>query len=352
VQTKAREPKRARLDKTPETAKWSKYTKEPVLREVFGLIKGEQGDTVSLEHLYTFMADYLGFGQAEVEKLFALAGGSTEASITFEGFKPCAPRLSPYRLGPGQGGLKEEVLIRKVGSLGGFHEGNNLQPCMLDSLTNSEVYVCTPSAQVTADECYNCIFMFGAIESSLFIRNCEDCVVWVSCQQLRTRDCKRCTFFLYSKTEPIIESSEDLAFAPWNASYPGCARHFEKLKFDPKRNLWNALFDFTGKAEKANWRILGLDEVVELRVELNESIPWGCGLEPENPVPPVTHEVLCADPISSEESCGQGIANIPQSRPGLPPPPTAGKKVPRVVVADEPHPQRQLGAERLKELRS
>lgn len=352
VQTKAREPKRARLEKAPETAKLSKYTREPAIREIFELIKDEQDDALSLEPLYTFVADYLGFGQAEVEKLFALAGGSAEASITFEGFKPYATRLSPYRLGPGPSGLKEEVLIRKAGSLGGFHEGNNLQACMLDSLSDSEVYICTPSAQVTADECKRCIFMFGPIESSLFIRNCEDCIVWVSCQQLRTRDCKRCTFFLYSKTEPIIESSEDLTFAPWSASYPGCTRHFEMLKFDPRRNMWNALFDFTGKADKCNFRFLSLDEVMELRVELNESIPWGGGCEPDNPVPQITHEALCADPLRSEESCGQGVASIPQSRPSLPPPPKAGGKVPTVVVSDEAHPKRQIGAERLRGPRS
>ena len=32
--------------------------------------------------------------------------------------------------------------------------------------------------------------MTGPVASSAFIRNCEDCVLVIACQQLRLRDCK------------------------------------------------------------------------------------------------------------------------------------------------------------------
>jgi Tubulin binding cofactor C len=41
----------------------------------------------------------------------------------------------------------------------------------------------------------------------------------VACRQLRTRDCHDCTFHLYVKTEPIIETSHNMKFAPFNAAY-------------------------------------------------------------------------------------------------------------------------------------
>merc|ERR1712012_272079 len=116
------------------------------------------------------------------------------------------------------------------------------------------------------------------------------------------------------------------------------------LGFNPQRNLWNSLFDFTGKADRANWRILGLDEICELQVHLHEDVPWAGGGVPDNPVPSVTHAMLCADPLHSEESCGQGMANIPQSRPCLPPAPSADCKVSKIVVHDDAHPRRQIGA--------
>merc|ERR1712232_920220 len=92
-------------------------------------------------------------------------------------------------------------------------------------------------------------------ESSVFVRDCEDCTFWLAAQQLRTYNCKRCTFFLYTKTEPIIETSDELTFAPWSAQYPKCTEQFRRVGFDPQRNLWNAVYDFNGQVGVSHWRI-------------------------------------------------------------------------------------------------
>ena len=43
------------------------------------------------------------------------------------------------------------------------------------------------------------------VGGSIFIRNCENCVVKACCQQLRTRDCKACDFFLATQDGgPIV----------------------------------------------------------------------------------------------------------------------------------------------------
>ena len=95
------------------------------------------------------------------------------------------------------------------------------------------------SDQVQVDVLKNCQVFIGPSCESVFIRDCEgallllhrrlligrvtDCVFTVACKQLRTRDCHRCTIFLYSKTEPVIETSSGLKFGPFNGAYPGAA---------------------------------------------------------------------------------------------------------------------------------
>jgi len=102
------------------------------------------------------------------------------------------------------------------------------------------------------------------------------------------------------------------------------------------------MFDFSGKSTQANWRILRLDEVTDLNLELDE--PPGASKEPENPVQPVTHKLLTDAPLASGESCGQGIADIPQTRPSLPAPPPANfEKVFSVLVRDLSEQDRPIG---------
>lgn len=128
------------------------------------------------------------------------------------------------------------------------------------------------------------------------------------------------------KTAPIIEASYDLTLAPWCAKYPCSGAHFDAMRFDVTRNLWNAVFDFSGEKDRPHWRIPSLGEMEELEITLDGEGPA------ENLVPKVTHEMLCAPPLESEESCGQGLA-IPQPKPPLPPRTEGPKK--RAVV-DKP----------------
>ena len=128
------------------------------------------------------------------------------------------------------------------------------------------------------------------------------------------------------KTAPIIEASYDLTLAPWCAKYPCAGGHFDSMRFDVTRNLWNAVFDFSGEKDRPHWQIAALEAIEELEVTLDGEGPA------ENLVPKVTHEMLCAPPLESEESAGQGLA-IPQPKPPLPPRTEGPKK--RSVV-DKP----------------
>ena len=42
----------------------------------------------------------------------------------------------------------------------------------------------------------------------------------VSCQQLRTRDCKECTIYLHCTSQPVIEASSEMKFGCFQCHYP------------------------------------------------------------------------------------------------------------------------------------
>jgi len=181
------------------------------------------------------------------------------------------------------------------------------------------------------DECKNCKVLIGPCDSSTFVRDCKNCTFWITTRQLRTRDCKDCIFYLHSHTEPIIESSQDLAFAPFSASYPGLTQHFEGAKLDAGKNFWSAIFDFTGRPDGANWRILPFTECSELEVEF-----FGESGKADTPAPALSHELLCAPPPASNEGAGQSVANIPQTRPSKPSEPSPGAKLKKLKLTDGP----------------
>ena len=88
--------------------------------------------------------------------------------------------------------------------------------------------------QVQIDMLKNCRVFVGACASSIFIRNCENCVFYTSCRQLRLREVVNSTFYIYSMAEVHIEYSNAVRFAPFNGGYPDHARHMQTANLDPK----------------------------------------------------------------------------------------------------------------------
>lgn len=307
--------RRQRVTSPPPVSRARKTSKEEEVRRVFQEIDSRSCGELSLDDLRSYMCDYLGFGQADAESMMKQDGGIGQSSLDFDSFRKNYARLNPYSIMERQ----NEVIIRKPRALCG-------QMVQLDGLEDCQVYICDTSAQVMIDYCKRCTVLLGPCKSAVFVRNCEDCCLWVAGQQLRTRDCQRCTFHLYAKTAPIIETSEELSFGPWAARYPKCISHFENASFDSNRNFWNAIYDFSpSKTGTSNWRIMPLEEVTELVVDLDEAPELAAS--PDSPLGPVTYDQLCAKPLQAGGSTGQSVANIAQVGPALPSAPTAGAAV-------------------------
>ena len=59
----------------------------------------------------------------------------------------------------------------------------------------------------------------------------------------------RCIVNLYAKTEPIIETSNNMVFRPFNGAYADLLKHMEKANLDPTKNLWFAIYDFNDESK-------------------------------------------------------------------------------------------------------
>lgn len=142
--------------------------------------------------------------------------------------------------------VKNFVLDKQSGETIGRLPGSiNGQQFIIQNCENCDIYVFDHCATVTVDDCVNCRIFIAAIKSSIFVRDCTDCVVATSCQQFRTRDCKKLTAFLCCVTQPIIESTTGVKFGCLKMFYPQFEQHLQAAGISRFNNNWNNIHDFT-----------------------------------------------------------------------------------------------------------
>lgn len=95
-------------------------------------------------------------------------------------------------------GKNNQTLIKSPSQIGG-------QQFILEECEGSDIFLLDHVGSLTVDYCKNCRIVTGPVSSrckyqfrnifcilicsSVFIRNCQNCVVVIACQQLRLRDC-------------------------------------------------------------------------------------------------------------------------------------------------------------------
>ena len=175
-------------------------------------------------------------------------------------------------------GNKGETLSRKPGEIDG-------QPFNLEELEDCQVLLLDHSDQLQVDYLKRCKLFIGPSSESVFVRDCEDCTFTIACKQLRTRDCKNCTFYLYSQSDPIIETSDGIRFGPFNGAYPMLNVHFERAGLIADNNHWRAVFDFNAPGDVQgpgnHWDYIPEAEWGEDWTHQPEGVPG----DPVNPVP-------------------------------------------------------------------
>eukprot|EP00747_Dinoflagellata_sp_TGD_P112505 gnl/TRDRNA2_/TRDRNA2_171492_c0_seq1.p1 gnl/TRDRNA2_/TRDRNA2_171492_c0~~gnl/TRDRNA2_/TRDRNA2_171492_c0_seq1.p1 ORF type:complete len:1103 (+),score=237.74 gnl/TRDRNA2_/TRDRNA2_171492_c0_seq1:268-3309(+) len=294
------------------------------LAAVFEDADADKDGVLGLQDLLTYLGDYLCYGNAEISAFHKAYTDDDGKGVTPDALKRGLKVLNPYLINK----HSNKLIARRPGAFGG-REGIDLQ---LEELSHCTVLICDRTEQVFVDEISNCMVLVGPCDSATFLRNCKDCTFWIVTRQLRTRDCENCTIYLHTETEPVIETSQNMSFAPLSAEYPGLSQQFSDAKFNARSNFWSAVFDFNGRPDGSNWQFTPLEKCEALVVSFERD-----PTRPESPFPLVTQELLLAPPPVSqnEDGTGHSVASIPQTRP--PPPPAPQRRHPETgQLVDRP----------------
>lgn len=151
----------------------------------------------------------------------------------------------------------DEVLIKEEGSIDG--QQFNIEECR-----NCDIFLLDVIATSFIDECHDCRIFVGPVETSLFVRNCTNCSLILACQQFRSRDCENCKLAMYSSTEPIIETSQNMQFACFEFNYFSLRGQFSRAGLKPWNNKWWQVYDFNKNEDRPNWSIMDQAEVRQL----------------------------------------------------------------------------------------
>ncbi len=228
-------------------------------------------------------------------------------------------------------GKKDEAepLIKKPGDIDG--QVFNIGDC-----ENCTLVVADLTEQVQIDQVKNCRIFIGACASSIFIRNCENCVFYTCCRQLRLREVTNSTFYIMSQAEVHIEYTNTVRFAPFNGGYPQHADHLKAAKLDTKHNLWYDVFDHNDAAKT------GSNSSLVPRAEYEA--PWF----PLGECEPAIALTLPNSVVRTDENAGQvgqsfgaeqmraDAAEIAQSPPKAPAPKATPAPAVAVAVAAPP----------------
>lgn len=98
--------------------------------------------------------------------------------------------------------------------------------------SNCTLYILDYCSGMFVDDCENCNIITGPIDGSIFIRTSKNCSISTISRQVRFRDCENIKIYTYCPTDPAVESSFNIFFAPYNAFFPHLKELFIKGKFD------------------------------------------------------------------------------------------------------------------------
>jgi hypothetical protein len=111
---------------------------------------------------------------------------------------------------------------------------------------NCEIYILDWSKGMYIDDCEDCKIFCGPIDGSIFIRGSKNCEISIIARQVRFRGCENIKVFTYCPSDPAVESSFNIYFAPFNAFFPHLKELFVKGEFKKEeKNHIDTPYDFT-----------------------------------------------------------------------------------------------------------
>jgi len=104
----------------------------------------------------------------------------------------------------------------------------------------------------------NCILACGPVHTSVFVENCDDCKLYLCCQQLRTHSSYRTDIYLRVRARAIIEDCSELRFAPYNYDHAKLEEWHRTVDIDPNLESFDCVDDFNwlSSSQSPNWTIM------------------------------------------------------------------------------------------------
>jgi hypothetical protein len=131
------------------------------------------------------------------------------------------------------------------------------QPFEISDCENSTLIVMDHTEQVQIDLLKSCKVFIGACSSSIFIRDCSNCIFYVCTRQLRFRDCHNCVVYSFCQAEIHIEQSTKMQFGCFIGGYSSQNDHFAVAGLNVQTNQWSCIFDHNDPQKTGvNWKIL------------------------------------------------------------------------------------------------
>ncbi|KAL0490964.1 tubulin-specific chaperone C [Acrasis kona] len=130
---------------------------------------------------------------------------------------------------------------------------------IISNCENAKIQFCCVSGAAYLKSLKNCTVLMGPISGSAFLQNCTNCTIVLASRQARIHTSTNCDFYLYTRSDPIIEHCSDVKFAPYDFDYENVDQHFKMAQFDRSKNEeWYKVKDFNWlkQEQSPNWSIM------------------------------------------------------------------------------------------------
>lgn len=139
---------------------------------------------------------------------------------------------------------------------------------VLSDCENATITMCCVLGAAYLKNLTNCKILLGPIKSSIFIQNCTNCVFALASKQIRIHTSENCDFYVFARSNPIIEHCKNVRFGAYNLHYKGVENQFTMANFDYSTNdMWNEVKDFNwlGSTKSPNWSTI--ENTLPIRLE-------------------------------------------------------------------------------------
>jgi hypothetical protein len=128
---------------------------------------------------------------------------------------------------------------------------------ILERLTDCVVFILGTTRALRCHDLTNTRVYGGPVDGSAHLQNLENCHVEIAARQVRVHDARGTSFYVRTKSRPIIEHSSELTFAPFTFKYDGADEKLTAAGLDVETDAWRDVDDFgwIKNRQSPNWSV-------------------------------------------------------------------------------------------------